>query len=278
MREDGALPTGRLAEMEGDGVATDERTAVLDINTDGGESFGAYTIGADDALLGVVSSINVACGFHGGDPVVIRRTIRAAAAAAVAVGAHPGFPDLQGFGRRAMAISPADLSAMLVYQIGAVAALASAEGVPLRHVKAHGALYNMAVADNALAAAIAEAVAAFPGVALFAPLHSAMAAAAAERGVRVVLEAFLDRGYRRDGTLVPRAEAGALLADPAQVAARAVQIATEGTVTTVDGARLTLRPRTLCIHSDTPGAPALAAAARRALEDAGVRVAPPHAG
>jgi UPF0271 protein len=250
----------------------------IDLNSDGGEGYGAYTIGTDAELLTIVTSINVACGYHAGDPVVIRRTIRAAAGAGVAVGAHPGFPDLQGFGRRTMHIAPAELASMLIYQIGAVAALARVEGAPLRHVKAHGALYNMAVSDAGLAGAIADAVAAFPGVVLFAPVHSAMADAAAERRVDVVHEAFLDRGYRRDGTLAPRSESGALVTDPEQVAARAVQFASDGTVTTVDGARLTVRPQTLCIHSDTPGAPRLAAAARAALQSAGVTLnAPPMA-
>ncbi|OFX27895.1 MAG: lactam utilization protein LamB [Armatimonadetes bacterium RBG_16_67_12] len=251
--------------------------AVMDLNADGGEGFGAYSIGADADLLKVVSSINVACGYHAGDPVVIGRTIRAAAAAGVAVGAHPGFPDLQGFGRRPMHIAPADLAAMLIYQIGAVDAMARSEGVALRHVKAHGALYNMAVADAVPAGAIAEATAAFPGVWLFAPLNSAMAAAAQARGIPVAFEAFLDRSYRRDGTLAPRSEPGALVTDPAQVAARAVQLAREGAVTATDGTRIMVRPRTLCVHSDTPGAPQLAAAARKALEAAGIRIAPPSA-
>ncbi|MDR7484619.1 MAG: 5-oxoprolinase subunit PxpA [Armatimonadota bacterium] len=252
-------------------------TRSIDLNADGGEGFGAYAIGADAELLKVVTSLNVACGFHGGDPVVIRRTVRAAAAGGVAVGAHPGFPDLQGFGRRPMHIEPADLAAMLIYQVGATAALAAAEGTRLRHLKAHGALYNMAVADAGLADAIAEAAAAFQGLAVFAPLNSAMAAAARARGVPVVYEAFLDRAYRRDGTLVPRSEPGSLITDPAQVAARAVQAALDGTVTTRDGTTITVRPRTLCIHSDTPGAPQLAAAARAALEAAGVLLAPPDA-
>jgi UPF0271 protein len=250
-------------------------SAWIDLNADGGEGFGAYAIGADAELLKVVSSINVACGFHAGDPVVIRQTIQAARAAGAAVGAHPGFPDLQGFGRRIMHVPPADLRDMLVYQIGAIVALARAEGVPVRHVKAHGALYNMAVSDAGMAGAIAEATAAFPGLVLFAPLDSAMAAAAQARGVPVVFEAFLDRGYRRDGLLAPRGEPGALLTDPAQVAARAVQLATEGTVTALDGTKITVRPQTLCIHSDTPGAPALARAARTALESAGIRVGRP---
>jgi UPF0271 protein len=246
--------------------------AWIDLNSDGGEGFGAYAIGADDELLKVVSSINVACGFHAGDPVVVRRTIRAAVAAGVSVGAHPGFPDLQGFGRRIMHIAPDDLGAMLVYQIGAVAALAEAEGTVLHHVKAHGALYNMAVADGGLAGAIADATAVFPGLGLFAPLDSAMAAAAEARRVPVLREAFLDRGYARNGWLLPRSEPGALITDPAEVAARALQMATEGTVTAFDGTRITVRPQTLCVHSDTPGAALLAAAARQALKEAGVQI------
>lgn len=249
--------------------------ATLDLNADGGEGFGAYTIGADAELLRSVTSLNVACGAHAGDPVVIRAVIRAATDAGVAVGAHPGFPDLQGFGRRAMHVAPNDLVAMLIYQIGAVAALAASEGTRLRHVKAHGALYNMAVADAALAGAIAEATSAFDGLWLYAPPNSAMSAAAESRGIPVAKEAFLDRGYQRNGTLVPRSEPGALLTDPEQVAARAVTLATDGTVAATDGTRILLRPHTLCVHSDTPGAGSLAAAARAALEAAGVRVAPP---
>ncbi|MBI3998031.1 MAG: LamB/YcsF family protein [Armatimonadetes bacterium] len=248
---------------------------VVDINADGGEGFGPYTIGADAELLRSVTSLNVACGFHGGDPVVIRQTIRAAAAAGVSVGAHPGFPDLQGFGRRPMQIRPAELVDLLIYQIGAVAALAAAEGVRLKHVKAHGALYTMAERDAGQAEAIAQATTAFPGLWLFAPPGSSMAAAAEKRGVRVVPEAFLDRGYRPDGTLVPRSEPGALLTDPEAVAAKAVRLVTRGEVQATDGTVVLLRPRTLCIHSDTPDAPALAAAARRALEAAGVPIAPP---
>lgn len=258
-------------------VRVDRSPHIIDLNADAGEGFGAYAIGADADLLRSVTSLNVACGFHAGDPAVIRHAIRSAAAAGVSVGAHPGFPDLQGFGRRPMHVPPAELVAMLIYQIGAVAALAAAEGVRLRHVKAHGALYNMAAADAALAGAIAEATAAFEGLWVFAPVHSAMAEAAASRGIRVAYEAFLDRGYRGDGTLVPRSEPGALVTDPALVAKRAVEFATAGTVTAVDRTRLALRPRTLCVHSDTPGAGALAAAARAALEAAGVPVAAPEA-
>jgi len=250
-------------------------TAVIDLNADAGEGFGAYAIGADAEMLDSVTSLNVACGFHAGDPVVIRQTIRAAAAAGVSVGAHPGFPDLQGFGRRPMHIAPRDLVDMLIYQIGAVAALAVAEGQRLRHVKAHGALYNVAVNDAALGDAIAEATAAFPGLWLYAMPGSAMATAAAKRGVRVAVEAFLDRGYRPDGSLVPRSQPGALLTDPHTVSKRAVSLATEGVVVAVDGTRLSLQPQTLCIHSDTPGAGTLAAAARAALGAAGVRLAPP---
>lgn len=252
-------------------------TPVIDLNADAGEGFGAYAIGADAAMLDSVTSLNIACGFHAGDPSVIRGTVRAAAAAGVSIGAHPGFPDLQGFGRRPMHIAPRELVDMLIYQIGAVAALAAAEGQRLRHVKAHGALYNMAVRDAALGDAIAEAAAAFPGLWLYALPGSAMAAAAARRGVRVAVEAFLDRGYRADGSLVPRSEPGALVTDPQLAARRAVMLATEGALLSADGTRLSLAPRTLCIHSDTPGAGALAAAARAALGAAGIRVAPPGA-
>ncbi len=252
-------------------------TRIIDLNADAGEGFGAYAIGADAEMLDSVTSLNVACGFHAGDPVVIGQTIRAAAAAGVSIGAHPGFPDLQGFGRRPMHVAPGDLVDMLIYQIGAVAALASAEGVMLRHVKAHGALYNMAVHDAGLGAAIAQATAAFPGLWLFAPPGSAMTTAAETRGVRVAIEAFLDRGYQPDGMLVPRAQADALLTDPQTVSKRAVSLATEGILIAADGTRLSLQPRTLCIHSDTPGAGTLAAAARAALGAAGVRLAPPDA-
>lgn len=251
-------------------------TRVIDLNADAGEGFGAYAIGADAEMLDSVTSLNIACGFHAGDPVVIRRTIRAAAAAGVSVGAHPGFPDLQGFGRRTMQIAPRELVDMLIYQIGAVAALAASEGQQLRHVKAHGALYNMAVTDAALGDAIAGATGAFPGLWLYALPGSAMAAAAARRGVRVAVEAFLDRGYRADGTLVPRSEPGAVVTDPQLVARRAVLLAIEGILLAADGTRLALAPRTLCVHSDTPGAGTLAAAARAALGAAGVRLAAPE--
>lgn len=247
----------------------------IDLNADGGEGFGAYAIGADAEMIRAVTSLNVACGFHGGDAVVIRQTIRAARGAGVAVGAHPGFPDLQGFGRRVMHIPPDELTAMLVYQIGALAGLAAAEGTRLRHVKAHGALYNMAMHDQRLADAIVEATAVFDGLALFAPRGSTMAAAADRRGVRLVAEAFLDRGYNADGTLVARSEPGALITDPARIAERAGMFARDGVVVARDGTRVRLDPETLCIHSDTPGAGRLAAAARAALEAAGIRVTAP---
>jgi UPF0271 protein len=247
----------------------------IDLNADGGEGFGAYAIGADAEMLRAVTSFNVACGFHGGDPMVIRQTIRAARAAGVAVGAHPGFPDLQGFGRRVMHIPPDELTAMLVYQIGALAGLAAAEGTRLRHVKAHGALYNMAMHDQRLADAIVEATAVFDGLALFAPRGSTVATAAGRRGVRLVAEAFLDRDYNADGTLVSRSEPGALITDPARIAERAVMFARDGVAIARDGTHVRLDPDTLCIHSDTPGAGRLAASARAALEAAGIKVAAP---
>jgi UPF0271 protein len=248
----------------------------IDLNCDMGESFGLWSMGHDAEVMGSISSANIACGFHGGDPEVMRRTVRLARQHGVAVGAHPGLPDLVGFGRREMKVSPDELEDMMLYQIGALAAMAAAEGVSLQHVKAHGALYNMAAADEALARAIAEATAQFTGVALFVLPGSAMASAAAACGVPVVPEAFLDRGYERDGTLTPRSKPDALITDPAAAAARALQIAQEGVVIATDGTRLAIRARTICTHSDTPGGPALVAAARNALEQAGIQVAPPH--
>src|SRR6188474_1308980 len=177
----------------------------IDLNCDMGESFGAYTIGADEAVMASITSANVACGYHGGDPSVMRRTIRLAREAGVAVGAHPGFPDLVGFGRREMRIAPRDVEDMVVYQIGALAAIARSEGVSLSHVKAHGALYNMAVTDNALAGALARAVMAVdPALIFFALPGSELARAASALGLQVALEGFADRAYEPDGTLTPR--------------------------------------------------------------------------
>jgi UPF0271 protein len=246
----------------------------IDLNCDMGESFGAYTIGADEAVMTSITSANVACGYHGGDPGVMRRTVRLARDAGVAVGAHPGFPDLVGFGRREMRMAPQDVEDMLLYQIGALAAMAKCEGVRLSHVKPHGALYNMAVTDKVLAAAIARAVAAFdPAVIFFALPDSELARAANGLGLQVALEGFADRAYEPDGSLTPRSRAGAVLHDVDAVVARALRMAIDGVVIAADGSRLEMRVDTICTHGDTPGAQSLTRALRAGLERAGVTVA-----
>ncbi len=250
-----------------------ESSRGIDLNVDAGESFGAYRSGADEEIVPLVSSVNVACGLHGGDPLVMRRTVRLAAAHGVAVGAHPGYPDLQGFGRRVMAIPAEELVQIVLYQIGALAAIAAAEAVTLAHVKPHGALYNAAVVDDAVADAVIEAVGS-AGLPLIALSGSRWAERARGAGLRVAAEAFADRGYRPDGTLVPRGQPGALLTDPHAAAERAVRLVTEGTLAAVTGETVPIHAHTLCIHSDTPGAPAIAQAVRDALIAVGVGVAP----
>ena len=246
----------------------------IDLNCDMGESFGAYTIGADEAVMGSITSANVACGYHGGDPGVMRRTVRLARDAGVAVGAHPGFPDLVGFGRRDMRMAAQDVEDMVLYQIGALAAIAKSEGVRLSHVKPHGALYNMAVTDTPLAAAIARAVMAFdPALIFFALPGSELAREATGLGLQVALEGFADRAYEPDGSLTPRSRAGAVIHDVDAVVARALRMATDGFVTATDGSRLDMRVATICTHGDTPGAQSLTRALRAGLERAGVTVA-----
>lgn len=233
----------------------------VDLNADLGESYGAWRIGADAELLPLITSANVACGFHAGDPQVIAQTVALAKRHGVKVGAHPGYPDRQGFGRRAMALSPAEIQTDLLYQIGAIAAFCRAEGVPLHHVKPHGALYNRAEVDRTAADAIAEAVWTFdPGLILYAPPGSQLQKAGEVRGLAVWCEVFADRGYRADGTLVPRSEPGALHTDAAVAEAQVMQMLTEGSVTAVTGERVPVRAETVCLHGD--GAHALAFARR----------------
>ncbi|MGE0592847.1 MAG: LamB/YcsF family protein [Vicinamibacterales bacterium] len=247
----------------------------VDLNADVGELSGQASAGGDDGLLPHVTSVNVACGLHAGDPGTMRRTVASAGRWQVAVGAHPGFADRPGFGRRPMALSAPEVEALVAYQVGALLAVARLEGVPLRHVKPHGALYTMAAHDRALAAAIARAVASVDdGLALVGLAGSCLLPAAAEAGLHAVGEAFADRSYRADGSLVPRDQAEAVLTDPAQVVARAVRMVREHQVQTVDGGVLRLVPDTICVHGDTPGAVELARALRRGLEAAGVSVGP----
>ena len=245
----------------------------IDLNADVGESFGAYAIGHDAGLMTSITSANVAAGFHAGDPSVLRSTIRLAKAHGVAVGAHPSFPDLAGFGRRDMKVSPQEAEDFVLYQIAAVAGVAAAEGIRLQHVKPHGALFNMAMRDPALATAIARATAALSReLILFALPDSELLKAARVVGLRGVAEAFADRAYEADGSLVSRSRPGAVIHDAAAVVERAVRMAKDGTVAAIDGTILKFRPDTICVHSDTPGADDLAARLRAALEAAGVIV------
>jgi UPF0271 protein len=245
----------------------------IDINSDVGESFGAYTVGRDAALMSSITSANVAAGFHAGDPSVLRETIRLAKAHGVAVGAHPGFPDLVGFGRREMKVTAPDAENLVLYQVAAVAGVAAAEGLKLQHVKPHGALFNMAVKSRALAAAIARAVAAFDRtLILFGLPDSEILAAGRAAGLRVAAEVFADRAYEPDGSLVSRNTPGAVIHDAAAVISRALTMVRERRVDAIDGAPVTLVSDTICIHSDTPGADDLAIRLHAALDAAGIAV------
>jgi UPF0271 protein len=250
-----------------------EASGVVDLNADVGESFGAYRIGADEELIPLVTSVNVAGGLHGGDPTTIARTIALALTKGVAVGAHPGYPDLAGFGRRAMELSPDELASTIRYQLGAVAAFAAERR--LQHVKAHGAMYNRAAADPAFAESVVDAIRAYdPDLIHVVLAGSAWEGVARKKGVRVAREAFADRALQTDGRLVPRSGAGAVIHDPDEVARRAVGIAVEGRVRAVDGSLIALTADTICIHGDTPGAAVLAQAVRDALGRAGVTLRP----
>jgi len=247
--------------------------ARIDLNCDMGESFGAYTMGNDLAILDHVNSANIACGFHAGDPPTIHRTVKAALAKGVAVGAHPGLPDLQGFGRRTMAVTAAEAYDMVIYQIGAVAAFAQASGGRLSHVKAHGALYTMAAKDRRLADAIAKAVRDFdPELILYALSGSAMIEAAEAAGLRAAAEVFSDRTYQDDGSLTPRTQPNAMIEDEQASIAQVKRMVTEGIVRSVNGNDVRVRADTLCIHGDQPHALAFAKRIRNDLAAAGVEV------
>ena len=245
----------------------------IDLNCDLGESYGIYHLGQDEDVMGSITSANVACGFHGGDPMVIRRTIRLAREANVAVGAHPSFADLLGFGRREMHVPADEVEDLVLFQIAAVAGVAKAEGVGLQHVKAHGALNNMASREPALARAIARAVAAFDrSLALIALAGSCVMEAGRAEGLRVVSEVYADRAYEPDGSLVSRRKPGSVIHEPDDVVRRVVRMATDGTVAASDGSTLRLDAESVCVHGDTPGAAELTRRIREELERAGVRV------
>jgi UPF0271 protein len=245
----------------------------IDLNADIGESFGAYEIGADEAVLKSITSANVACGYHAGDPSVMRRTVRMAREAGVSVGAHPGFPDLAGFGRREMHLTGREVEDMVIYQVGALAGIAAAEGVRLSHVKALGALYNMAVRDRSLSDALARGVRAVDRtLVLFGLPDSELTRAGEAAGLTVAAEGFADRAYEPDGTLTPRSQAGAVIHAPDIVVERAIRIATTGRVTARDGSEIALCVDTLCTHGDTRGAHELTRRLREGLEQSGVTV------
>ncbi|MDO9509277.1 MAG: 5-oxoprolinase subunit PxpA [Thermovirgaceae bacterium] len=247
----------------------------VDMNSDMGEGFGPWRMGDDALVMDFITSANIACGFHAGDPLVMKRTVSLAVGRGVAIGAHPGYPDLSGFGRREMDCSPEEIHAFCLYQIGALAAVAGAAGAGVAHVKAHGALYNRGAKDAAAAAAITGAVRdAGKGLVLVGPPDSAFERAAGLAGVPFAAEAFADRAYMSDGSLVPRSKPGAVIADPEEAARRAVSMVVDGRVTSIDGAVLKIRPDTICIHGDTPGAAAMARRIRSALEKGGVFVGP----
>jgi UPF0271 protein len=248
----------------------------IDLNCDMGESYGAWTMGDDRALMPLVSSANIACGFHAGDPSTLRATVALAVAHGVAIGAHVSLPDLQGFGRREMKISAQECYDLVLYQAGAVGAFAHARGVRLHHVKAHGALYNMAARDAELADAIARAVRDLGNdVMLYALAGSAMVAAAARHGVRAAAEVFADRTYRADGSLVPRGEPGALVTDASAAVAQALLMVEEGRVQAHTGGSVDVDAGTLCVHGDQPHAARFARELRAAFAAHGIEVRAP---
>ena len=250
----------------------------VDLNCDMGESFGAWRLGMDAEVIGHITSANIACGFHAGDPQVMNRTVALAASRGVGVGAHPGFADLAGFGRRNLECTPAEVKNDVIYQVGALRAFCAANGAALQHVKPHGALYNMAVGNEPLARAIAEAVASVDENLLLVTLAGReaplMARIGRETGLRVVFEAFPDRAYTAEGRLVSRRLPGAVIEDPAEAAARALAMARDGRVVAVDGTILELEIQTLCVHGDNPAALALVAEIHRTLEAAGLALMP----
>jgi UPF0271 protein len=247
--------------------------ATIDLNCDLGESFGRWSLGHDAEVMRSITSANVACGFHAGDPGVMRATVQLAREHGVAIGAHPGFPDLVGFGRRNMAASPREVEDFVLYQVGALAGIAAAEGMKLQHVKAHGALYNMAIRDRALSDAIARAVASLDrSLILFGLPGSELLRAGQALGLPVAAEGFADRSYEPDGSLTPRDREGAVIHDPAAVVRRAVRMARDEVVTGTHGEDIPMYVKTICTHGDTPGSHELTRLLREGLEREGIKV------
>lgn len=245
----------------------------IDLNADLGESFGVYRYGADEELIPLVSSVNIACGWHGGDPATIRKAVSLAKKNGVTIGAHPGYPDLMGFGRRYMALSPTEVTDSLLMQIGGLDGLCRAEGVRVSYVKPHGALYNAAAKDASLAEAIGKAIILYdPGLALLCPAGSAMEKVAQRMGIPVAGEFFADRAYRDDGSLVPRTEKNAVLSDPEEIVSRVLSAVKEGKVITARGNLLPVSFVSVCLHGDNPKAVQLAGAISKTLKSCGIRI------
>ena len=240
-----------------------------------GESYGAWQMGADAEVMPHITSANIACGFHGGDPATIRKTVRLALDHGVAVGAHPSLPDLQGFGRRAMKISPQDMYDLVVYQAGAVEGFARAAGARLHHIKCHGALYNMAATDEALSEAMARAARDLGSVMIYALSNSPMYRTVKKHGIPTAGEVFADRGYSDDGTLAPRDKPGGMIEDAAKSVKQALAMIEEGHVMSLSGKRVAVAADTLCLHGDQPGAPAFAVALRKMFKERNISVAAP---
>jgi len=247
----------------------------MDMNCDMGESFGSYRIGDDDKIIAFITSANIACGYHAGDPGVMAETVALAGRHRVSIGAHPGYPDLMGYGRRHMETFPGEVSNYILYQIGALSAFVRAAGVKLQHVKPHGALYNQAARDERTAQEVIHAVKAYdPELILFVLAGSLCEEMAVAGGLRVAREAFPDRAYLSNGQLAPRSMPGAVLDDPDRVRARVIKLATTGMLTSIEGREVRLKADTLCLHGDTPGARKLAAEIRSALEENGIQILP----
>jgi UPF0271 protein len=246
----------------------------IDLNCDMGESYGAWKMGDDAGIMPFISSANIACGFHGGDPATIRKTVRLALDNGVAIGAHPSLPDIQGFGRRVMKISPQDMYDLVVYQAGAVEAFARAAGSKLHHIKCHGALYNMAATDEGLSEAMARAAKDL-GVMVYTLSNSAMMKVVKGKGVRALGEVFADRGYSDDGTLAPRDKPGGMIEDAAQSVKQALGMIEDGIVVSLNGKRVPVAADTLCLHGDQPNAVVFAKKLRETFAQKGIQIAAP---
>jgi 5-oxoprolinase (ATP-hydrolysing) subunit A len=250
------------------------KTLSIDLNCDMGESYGAWSMGADAEVMPHITSANIACGYHGGDPATIRRTVKLAVDNGVAVGAHPSLPDRMGFGRRVMKISPQDMYDLVLYQAGAVEAFARAAGAKLHHVKCHGALYNMAANDEGLSEAMVRAAKDL-GVMLYVLSNSKNYEIAKRAGVSVLAEVFADRGYSDDGTLAPRDKPGGMIEDAAESVKHALRMVEEGHVLTLSGKKVPVAADTICLHGDQPGAADFAKVIRKTFMDRGIRIAAP---